>query len=63
MMSELLSVGTGVGTNYISSELLKKLDAFKENKAIASFKSCIYEWELDFEKTHDGTIATRSCFF
>ena len=62
-MSGLLSVGTGVGTNYISSELLKKLDAFKENKAIASFKSYICEWELDFEKTHDGTIATRSCFF
>ena len=50
-------------TNLLSDSLVRKLDAFKGKKAIESFVHNLSEWEIEFEKQNDGTIATSSEFY
>lgn len=61
-MDILLTLGSGVAVNYISSEFIKNLSKMQNKRGIQLFERFLEKWSLDFEKTHDGTIATSSEF-
>lgn len=62
-MDALLStIGCGVAVNYISDELLQGLSRIKDKQELHLFEKDLKEWAIDFEKTHDGTIATSGEF-
>lgn len=61
-MDALLNLGSGVTINYISNELLHGLEKMKDRRELQRFKRSLEEWALNFEKKHDGTIATNSKF-
>jgi hypothetical protein len=62
-MEPFSSLGIGLGTNFISEELSKKLSAFRDKKAVQTFLSTMRELEFNFEKQNDGTVATSDTFF
>ena len=49
MLDMIGSFGSGIGTNLLSDSLSKKLEAFKDKKAIASFIQSLRDWEIEFE--------------
>ena len=59
MLDTIGAFGSGIGTNLLSDSLSKKLEAFKDKKAIASFTQSLRDWEIEFEKQNDGTIITN----
>ena len=61
-MSSLSDVVGGVAINYISNDFLKKLEEINGRHSFAKFKTALEEWAINFEKNHDGTIATSSEF-
>lgn len=63
MLDMIGSFGSGIGTNLLSDSLSKKLEAFKDKKAIASFIKSLRDWEIEFEKQNDGTIITNGAFY
>ena len=50
MLDTIGAFGSGIGTNLLSDSLSKKLEAFKDKKAIASFTQSLRDWEIEFEK-------------
>lgn len=63
MLDTIGAFGSGIGTNLLSDSLSKKLEAFKDKKAIASFTQSLRDWEIEFEKQNDGTIITNGAFY
>lgn len=63
MLDAIGALGSGIGTNLLSDSLSKKLEAFKDKKAIASFTQKLQDWEIEFEKQNDGTIITNGAFY
>ena len=63
MLDTIGAFGRGIGTNLLSDSLSKKLEAFKDKKAIASFTQSLRDWEIEFEKQNDGTIITNGAFY
>ncbi len=63
MLDMLKTLGSGIGTNLLSDSLIKKLDAFKDKKAVESFIQNLGDWEIEFEKQNDGTIITSGAFY
>lgn len=63
MFRQILSFGGAIGTSIISEQVLRKLDAFKDKKAIDRFIQHLQDWEINFEKTHDGSIIFRGVFY
>lgn len=63
MLDTIGAFGSGIGTNLLSDSLSKKLEAFKDKKAIASFAQSLRDWEIEFEKQNDGTIITNGAFY
>lgn len=59
----ILDVLQGIGTNYLSNELLANLAAVQNRKAVQALTDSLYRWELNFEKEYDGTIASCGEFF
>lgn len=49
MLDTIGAFGSGIGTNLLSDSLSKKLEAFKDKKAIASFTQSLRDWEVEFE--------------
>lgn len=62
MVNTLLGLGSGVAVNYISDELIQRLNAYKDKKAIQEFLKALDSWALDFETDRDGTIAASGAF-
>ena len=48
MLDTIGAFGSGIGTNLLSDSLSKKLEAFKDKKAIASFTQILRDWEIEF---------------
>ena len=46
MLDTIGAFGSGIGTNLLSDSLSKKLEAFKDKKAIASFTQSLRDWEI-----------------
>ena len=63
MLDTIGAFGSGIGTNLLSDSLSKKLEAFKDKKAISSFTQSLRDWEIEFEKQNDGTIITNGAFY
>lgn len=61
-MGELSSAGIGLAVNYISNELFQGLAALKNKRELQQFTADLDGWLLEFEKDHDGTIASRNEF-
>lgn len=63
-MHELISVGLGVLTDaFVTDNLINKLSAFSDKKAIENFLQAISAWEIEFEQQNDGTVATSGAFY
>lgn len=62
MLNELLEVGSGVAINYISDELIQRLNTCKDSKAVLKLWETLDNWALSFEMDHDGTIVTSGIF-
>ena len=63
MIGALLELGSGVAVNYISDELIQRLNAYKDKKAVQKFVEALNNWALEFETTQDGTIAASGAFY
>lgn len=63
MLELMNSLGLGIATNLLSDSLVRKLEAFKDKKAVESFIQNLSDWEIEFEKQNDGTIATSGEFY
>lgn len=63
MVNTLLGLISGVTVNYISDELLQRLGAYTDKKAIREFLETLNSWALDFETGQDGTIAASGTFY
>lgn len=63
MFSAISTLGGGIATNLLSDTLIKKLATFKDQEAVRRFSEALHEWEIQFEKENDGTIATSGSFF
>ncbi len=61
-MGALSGLGSGVAANYISDKLLRGLSGFKDQRELQRFRRSLEEWAVEFEQTHDGTIAARGEF-
>ncbi len=61
-MDALLSTGNGLMVNYISDALLQGLSRIKDKRELYLFEKGLREWAVEFEKHHDGTIATSGEF-
>lgn len=62
MANALLGLVSGVATNYISDELIRRLDTYKDKKSIQDFLEDLNSWTLEFETELDGTIASSGAF-
>ena len=49
MLDTIGAFGSGIGTNLLSDSLSKKLEAFKDKKAISSFTQSLRDWEIEYE--------------
>lgn len=63
MLALLETLGSGISTNLLSDSIVRKLEAFKDKEAVDSFIHNLSEWEIEFEKQNDGTIAASSEFY
>ena len=57
-----LALGGSILTAPISDRVSEKLTQFLNRRSVQSFMDHLKQYELDFEATHDGTIATSGHF-
>ena len=57
-----LELGGSILTAPISDRVSEKLTQFLNRRSVQSFMDHLKQYELDFEATHDGTIATSGHF-
>ena len=60
---ELAELGAGVATDFFSDELKNVLASLKDRRAVQKFQKQLEQFEIEFEKAHDGSIATDGRFF
>lgn len=62
MAGALLGLGSGIAVNFISDELIQRFSTYKDKKAVREFSEALDGWAADFERSRDGTIASRGAF-
>ena len=60
---ELAELGAGVVADLFSDELKNVLVSLKDRRAVQKFQKQLEQFEIEFEKAHDGSIATDGRFF
>lgn len=62
-MDGITGIALDLGLGILSDGFIEKIRGFADKKSIKNFVDDIQAWEIEFEKSHDGTIATRGEFY